>query len=352
MIIRRVSAEEFMKMPGPILDVRSPGEFADGHIPAAESFPLFDDEERARVGICYKEQGRSAAIELGFDIVGPRLGDMVRRASEIAPEKTVRIHCWRGGMRSKNVAWLLQTAGFRVVTLEGGYKSYRRRAREIAGEDRGICILSGLTGTGKTRILRALAERGEQVLDLEGLANHRGSSFGGLGMKPQPTTQQFGNLIAETLAGFDTERRVWIEAESQRVGTCWVPEELFALMKNAPVVEIRRSVKERLDILTEIYGAADPAELIEATGRIRERLGGKRTQDAVEAIRQGDFREACRIILDYYDRSYRADFKRRDPAGRIKRFDLTGLSDRQSAERLIEETPAGNRRFEAKTALK
>jgi tRNA 2-selenouridine synthase len=332
-----LSIADFRSASGPILDVRSPGEFEHGHIPGAVSFPLFTDAERAEVGLCYKERGRSAAIELGFDLVGLRLGDMVRRAREIASGKAIRVHCWRGGLRSRGVAWCLQTAGFRVGTLDGGYKSYRRWCRQIVGMPRSINILGGLTGTGKTHILKALQEQGEQVLDLEGLASHRGSNFGGLGMPTQPSTQHFENLVAECLVRFDPARPVWIESESARIGTCWVAEGLYCQMKSAPTIEIIRPLDERLDILLEMYGRIDKAELIEATKRIRKYLGGQRTQGAIYQIEKNDLREACRIILDYYDRSYQSDLKRRPMS--VPVLDISDLSAQEAAKLLIGQSP-------------
>lgn len=228
--------EDFLLTNEPILDVRSPIEFDQGHIPGAISFPLFTNDERAEVGTCYKKQGKEEAVKLGFDFAGPKLGDLIRNAKIIAPEKAVRIHCARGGMRSNSVAWCLETAGFQIALLEDGYKSYRQWVRKIVSNPRKINILGGLTGTGKTHILYAIKKQGGQVLDLEGLANHRGSSFGGLGMKPQPSTQHFENLIAEQLVNFDSSLPVWIESESGQIGSCWVPEELFRQMKSAPAI--------------------------------------------------------------------------------------------------------------------
>ena len=323
---------------GPILDIRSPVEFEKGHIPGSISLPLFSDEERAKVGICYKKDGKDAAIELGFNLVGARLGGMVRRSRELAPEGTVRIHCARGGLRSRSVAWLLETAGFEVVTLYGGYKSYRRWVSEIVETPRRISLLSGLTGTGKTRILKALKEKDEQVLDLEGLANHRGSSFGGFGMPPQPSTQQFENLIAKELFNHDSVRPVWIEAESRKVGSCWIPEKLFLQMKSATVIGIARPMDERLDLLTEMYGQTDRVKLVEATTRIAKNLGGERTKTAVELINQNEIRAACRLILDYYDRSYNASRKRRPVT--IPELDVGQMSDQEVAALLIEKAPA------------
>ncbi len=334
----KVFIEEFRGIDDPILDVRSPVEFEQGNIPGSVNFPLFSNEERAKIGICYKEKGREAAIELGFDLVGPRLGDMIRRAFEIAPEKAVRVHCWRGGMRSESVAWLLESTGFRTVILDGGYKSYRRWVRQVLASPRQINILGGLTGTGKTHILKALRDNGVQVLDLEGLANHRGSSFGGLGMPPQPSTQYFENLIGEELAAFDPDRDVWIEAESGRIGKCRVPEELFRQMRSASMVGITRPIEERLRILTEMYGEADFSDLIEATKRITKQLGGERTRTAVDLISKNKIREACRVILEYYDRSYEVSSKRR-PAT-IFEINVGGMSAADAAAHLIRNTPA------------
>ncbi len=330
------SIEDFRQASGLILDVRSPAEFALGHIPGALSFPLFSDEERAEIGICFKEKGKEEAIQIGFDIIGPRLGEMVRRAKAISPQKAVRIHCWRGGMRSRSVAWLFETSGMPVAVLEGGYKSYRRWVREVVELPRRINILGGLTGTGKTRILEALKASGNQTLDLEGLANNRGSSFGGLGMPPQPATQQFENLIAEELVLTNSSKPVWIEAESLRIGNCIIPEALFRQMKSSSAFEITRPIEIRLDILTEMYGQCDPADLIEATRRIAKRLGGLRTKAAIELINKNDFREACRLILDYYDRSY-AEY-RINRSLSIPQVDVGELSAANAAALLIEKT--------------
>ena len=322
---------------GPILDVRSPVEFNHGHIPNAISFPLFSDEERAEIGTLYKKKGRDKAVKRGFDFAGPKLGKMVRRAEEISPEKTLRIYCARGGMRSSSIVGCLETAGFRVTVLEDGYKSYRRLVRKTVSAQHQIHILGGLTGTGKTQILEAMREQGEQVLDLEGLANHRGSSFGGLGMQPQPSTQHFENLIAEELELFDISQPVWIESESRRVGSCFVPDELFCLMKEAPTIQIIRPMEKRLDILTEMYGQIDKNDLVEATKRIARNLGGERTQTAVDLIQKNEIREACRIILDYYDRSYMSHIKRRPV--RVPELDVARLSAQAAAKLLIEKAP-------------
>jgi tRNA 2-selenouridine synthase len=204
-------------------------------------------------------------------------------------------------------------------------------------EPKPLIVLGGMTGTSKTQILHELAHLGEPVLDLEALANHRGSSFGALMLPPQPSTEHYENLIAENCVQLGTDRPIWVEAESRRVGTCRIPDELFLQMEAAPTLEVLRSLDERLDLLVEIYGEADTDELLTATKRIRKRLGGQRTQAATDAIEQGDLRTACTIILDYYDRTYRYDLERRNKA--IPQIDLVGLSPAESARKLVSMVP-------------
>ena len=320
---------EFWQAPGPILDVRSPGEYAQGHLPSAVSFPLFSDDERAQVGTCYKHKGKETAIELGLELVGPKMAGLVKQAKTLAPERQVRVHCWRGGMRSRSVGWLLETSGLDVSLLSGGYKAFRRWVRTTLATPRPMVVVGGMTGTGKTDILHALRELGEQVLDLEGLANHRGSSYGALMLPPQPSTEQFENLMAQQWVGFDPQRPVWVEAESRRVGTCRIPDEIVNQMEAANTLEVIRSEAERLKILVDVYGQADPEALIEATERLRKRLGGLRTQQAVKHIKRGELTSAAAIILTYYDRTYRHDLVRRNK--QIPTVDVSDMSVAQAA---------------------
>jgi tRNA 2-selenouridine synthase len=337
-MLQTLTINAFLTTSGPVLDVRSPGEYHHGHLPGAISFPLFSDAERAQVGTCYKHQGRDAAVELGFELAGPKCADFIRKAQTLAPNRQLRLHCWRGGMRSGGMGWILSMAGFQVTLLEGGYKAYRRWVRQQLARPRSLVVLGGMTGTSKTEILRALAAQG-QVLDLEGLANHRGSSFGALEMPPQPSTEHYENLIAQQLSDFDPDQPTWVEAESRRVGTCRVPDELFLQMEAAPTLEVVRPLSERLDHLVDIYGEADREGLVAATERIRKRLGGQRTQAAVDHIQRGNLRAACEIILDYYDRTYRYDLERRQKT--IPQIDITYLSDQAAAQKLLAAIKAG-----------
>ena len=317
-----------------MLDVRSPAEYAQGHIPGAISLPLFSDEERAQVGICYKQEGRDEAVELGFEIAGSKFVSLIREAKRLAPDKQVRLHCWRGGMRSSAVAWLLEMGGLQVSLLEAGYKAFRRWVRATLAIPKPILLLGGMTGVAKTNILCALVDQEAQVLDLEGLANHRGSSYGALGMPPQPSTEHFENLIAMVWRMFHTQSRIWIEAESRNIGACRIPEELFEQMKQAPAIAIHRSIEERLALLVDIYGEANPEDLIVATERIRKRLGGQQTQAAIALIREAKLKDAFAILLTYYDRTYQHDLERRRQ--QIPTVDVTGLSDQESAQLLRE----------------
>ncbi|MBF2003585.1 MAG: tRNA 2-selenouridine(34) synthase MnmH [Synechococcales cyanobacterium M58_A2018_015] len=329
-----LSVEEFLQTPGVLLDVRSPSEYSQGHIPDAISFPLFTDAERAQVGTCYKQRGRDQAVELGFALAGPKFAQFIADAKVLAPDRRVRLHCWRGGMRSEAVAWVLEMAGMEVSLLIGGYKAFRRWAQASFERPKPLIILGGMTGTGKTAILHALADLGAPILDLEGLASHRGSSYGGLGLPPQPSTEHFENEIAVRWAAFADDQPIWIEAESKRIGTCRIPEALFQQMEQATVLEISRSRPERLAALVEEYGSADRQELVAATERIRKRLGGLRTQQAIELIQQNRLAAAFDLILDYYDKTYTYDLQRRNVA--IYPVDVTGLSVIDSAKRLLD----------------
>ena len=328
-----LDCNQFLTAPGPILDVRSPGEYEQGHIPGAIRFPLFSDDERAQVGLCYKQHGRDEAVEVGLAIAGPKLGQFVTKAKALASDRTVRLHCWRGGMRSGSMAWLLETAGFQVVTLAKGYKGFRRWAQSYCAEPRRFRVVGGMTGTGKTDILHAIAQRGENVLDLERLANHRGSSYGSLGLDPQPSNEQFENEIAMQLWQCDRDRPIWVEGESRRIGLCRVPDALFNQMLAAPMLEVVRSRAERVAILVEVYRVASREELAIATERLRKRLGGQRTQAAIAHIQSGQLAEACDIILDYYDRTYDHALKRQ--TGPCQPIDITGCTAEEGATQLL-----------------
>jgi tRNA 2-selenouridine synthase len=300
----------FLAARGALVDVRSPAEFAQGHIPGARNLPLFDDAGRAAVGTLYKQQGRRAATLHGLALVGPRLETMALQLGELAasvPGEPLRLLCWRGGMRSGSVAWLAGQLDLPVQRLEGGYKAFRRWALDRFEHPWPLRLLGGRTGTGKTELLLALAERGVAVVDLEGLAHHRGSSFGALGLPPQPSSEHYENRLALALHRLGDASEIWLEAESAQVGRCRIPAGLWRQMQAAPALAVQRPLDQRVAHLVRIYGVQDPAALAEATARIARRLGPQRTAAALEAIGQRDWAGACRQMLDYYDRCYDHD---------------------------------------------
>jgi tRNA 2-selenouridine synthase len=304
MLIEKLTVQQFLEQEGVILDVRSPGEYKLGHIPGAINLPLFSDQERANVGLIYKTEGKERAIELGLKYVGPQLINYVHLSKTYLNKGIAKVHCWRGGMRSLAVTMLLQTVEMSAVLLFGGYKAYRKWALELFSIPYKYLVIGGLTGSGKTSILHALKNMGEQVLDLEALANHRGSSFGSIKMSTQPTTEQFQNDLAMQLSCFDINKSVWVEDESRMIGSCHIPEVLFSRIKQSPLFEIQNPLQERIERLTSIYGKAEIEELIQATERIAKKLGGARTKKVILAIQEGRLAEATEMLLEYYDSAY------------------------------------------------
>lgn len=321
-----VPIEDLLRTPVPLLDVRSPGEFARGHVPGAHNLPLFSDAERAAVGTLYKQEGHEAAVLAGLRFVGPKLADLVAHARQLAPDGEVAVHCWRGGERSASVGWLLERAGFkRVVTLQRGYKAFRRFVLGSLSRKLDLKVLGGYTGTGKTELMGKLRALGEQTLDLEALARHKGSSFGGIGAGPQPSNEHFENLIWDALRPFDPQRTIWVEDESRSVGQVKVPDPLYAQMHSAPVVFIQRPVEVRVERLVQEYGALPADELAAAITRIQKRLGPQHAKAALAALAAGDLHAVVRIVLTYYDKSYARSLT--EPGrGRIKHLHAGTLS--------------------------
>ncbi|CAA9298692.1 MAG: Selenophosphate-dependent tRNA 2-selenouridine synthase [uncultured Cytophagales bacterium] len=319
----------------PVIDVRSPGEFAHGHIPGAFNIPLFDDDERARVGTRYKRAGRDAAVLTGLELIGPKLASFVKQSRKLSPDGEVLVHCWRGGMRSASFAWLLQTAGLRVAgTLQQGYKAFRQEALHAFEKPLPLVVLGGQTGSGKTEILHHLRGQGEQVVDLEGLARHKGSSFGAIGEAPQPTVEQFENDLFAALRGLDPGRRIWLEDESVTIGTVRIPHPFFAQMRRAPVLFLEVPKAERIERLVQMYTGCDDRLLAEAVHRIHKRLGGQHHARALQALAAGDYATVADVTLAYYDKAYLFGLAKRDP-NTVHRLPVAGLSPAEIARRLV-----------------
>ena len=298
----------------PIIDVRSPAEFEQGHIPDALNIPLFSNEERAQVGIRYKQAGNEFAVLLGLEIVGPKLADLVKQAKKIAIKKQVLVHCWRGGMRSASMAWLFETAGLKADIMQGGYKAYRAYIAEQLLQTVPIIILGGYTGSGKTDILMELQKKGEQIIDLEGLAHHKGSAFGSIGELPQPTNEQFFNNLGKEWIALDFNKRVWLEDESVTMGHCGIPAALYNQMRRAEVINLDIPKKVREKRLVKEYANGDISGLENALLRISKKLGGLRAKTALDALKSKDFIKVAEISLEYYDKAYAFGLSKRDSA--------------------------------------
>lgn len=301
-----IDINQFLKLSEihPILDVRTPAEFAQGHIVGALNHPLFTNEERVIVGTLYKKEGKQPAILKGLEIVGPKLHEYVNDAIKLNASGTFLVHCWRGGMRSSSMAWFLETYGFKCYTLKGGYKSYRKFVLDSFKEQKNIVVLGGKTGTGKTLILHELAKQNEQIIDLEKLAHHKGSSFGSLGEVEQSSQEQFENELSFHLSQIDSQKKCWIENESRMIGKNILPLQLWEQMVKAAVVSIELPIEERVNYLVKEYGKFGKEELIAATERIGKRLGGQHVKRAIEALEEGDHKTAFEICLVYYDKTY------------------------------------------------
>ncbi len=289
----------------PVIDVRTPAEYRRGHIPAAHNVPLFSDEERALIGTLYAQQGPDVALKRGLELVGPRFKDFIDAAERIAAgASTLCVYCWRGGMRSRSLAFLFELAGFTTYTLQRGYKAYRNFVLQQFATPRRFVVLGGYTGSLKTQILRLLRDHyGQPVLDLEAAAHHKGSVFGHLGEPAQPTQQQFENELGWQLWQLP-DQRCWIEDESRWIGQCIIPKPLWEQMRSAPVVLLQIPRETRIQNIVQHYGQHSTTELRAAIERLQKRLGPNRYRDILQFLECGDLEAAVDILLDYYDRTY------------------------------------------------
>jgi tRNA 2-selenouridine synthase len=327
MAVKRISITEFVSMMEqyPILDVRSPSEYAQAHMINAHSLPLFTDEERKVVGTAYKQQGKQTAIKLGLNYFGVKMASMVTEVEAIiaaSPDpnnKVVLVHCWRGGMRSAGVAWLLDLYGYTVYTLAGGYKAYRNWVLAQFIIEYQFKVIGGYTGSGKTETLHALQASNEPIIDLEGIAHHKGSTFGNLGQPVQPSQEQFENLLAQSLYKITASHAyVWIEDESRRIGLVNIPAQLFEQMRKSKLYFLDISFAERLQFILKGYGKFEKDKLMSAILRIKKRLGGLETKTAINFLIEDDVESSFKVLLTYYDKLY-----------------LKGAYNRENAETLI-----------------
>ena len=332
---------------GVLIDVRSPSEFTKGNIPGSINVPLLSDEERREIGTIYKRESKRKAIRRGLDFFGPKMRDIVSFVDSItgATDENsnagfeITCYCWRGGMRSNIVAWLLETYGYKVTLIKGGYKSYRHWCLEQFEKSLNIILLGGHTGTGKTIVLKKLCDRKLPVIDLEGIANHRGSAFGGIGLGIQPSQETFENQLALTLfIQLNLYGYVILEDESQRIGTVSIPQPVWEQMKKSSLLFLNREFQKRLNNIIDEYGNLDRSLLCAAVIRLQKRLGGLETKKCLEFLVNKDLRSSFSLLLVYYDKLYQKALEQKQAI--LKTYvsvdiDDLGKKDLQSIEQSI-----------------
>jgi len=350
-VIQKVNIGEFLALAlrHAVLDVRSPGEYSYAHIPGAYNLPLFTDDERKVVGTAYKQQSRERAIKEGLGFFGTKMVKMVEEAEaiiearresfgDIHADNILLVHCWRGGMRSAGVAWLLDLYGFKVYTLAGGYKAFRNYVLQQFEQQYSFHIIGGYTGSGKTQLLHELRRQGHVTVDLEAIAHHKGSAFGGLGQPPQPTPEMFENKLALALiatGAAEDSRPIWIEDESRRIGDINMPNALWQAMRNSPVYFLEVPFEERLNHIVHEYGKHKKEQLVNSIIRIQKRLGGLATKNAINCLVENNYKESFRILLQYYDKFYAHDLKDRADAQLLHRVACTSADAKANMQHLM-----------------
>ena len=303
-MIKRIDIEQFLRLQReeslPVIDVRSPSEFNHGHIPNAENIYLFDDEERKIVGTIYKEKGREAAILKGLEYVGSRMANILKAIDKISKNNVILMHCFRGGMRSESVAWLCSNYKYNVYVLDKGYKSYRRYVLESFNNKKyRINLVTGRTGSKKTLILNRLKELEYNVVDLEGIAKHKGSAFGWINEGEQPSQEQFENNLCYELYKYDNDSILWVEDESLLIGKRAIPRGLFDNMKSPEnIIYLNVPIEERAKYITDTYGKYSVDDLKESIIKIKKRLGDERMREALSLLEENK-------IYYYYDKAYK-----------------------------------------------
>ena len=297
-----------------IIDVRSPAEFAEDAYPGAVNLPVLNDDERAKVGTIYKQVSAFEARKVGASLISRNISQhLSQHFASKDKQYSPLIYCWRGGQRSNSLAIILTQIGWQTTVLEGGYKTYRAYVRQqLATLPQRFCyrILSGLTGTGKTHILQQMANNNQQVLDLEALANHRGSLLGQVWQEQpqaQPSQKKFETLLLQKLSSFEESRSVWVESESNKIGNVYLPKILWQKMKDSASVEVKVPLEARVQWLLEQYPewVANPGILKQKLALLKSRHGTQKLTQWFGWIDQGNFAElVADLLLTHYDPAY------------------------------------------------
>jgi tRNA 2-selenouridine synthase len=299
-----------------VIDVRSPSEFADDHIPGAINLPVLNDQERAEVGTIYKQVDPFTARKHGAMLTSRNIADHIEILSPHAKDWRPVVYCWRGGQRSGSMALVMHEIGWPVTLVEGGYKAYRRHIQEqldMLLPQLNLIVLAGPTGCGKTDLLHQLGERGHQILDLEGLASHRGSLLGQEPSIPQPSQKLFESLLYGTLASLDLHKPIFVESESSKIGEIHLPKSLFQKLITSKVIGLTCDRSKRGRYLLKMYWhlTQSPDNTLDLISRLEFRHGKKQIAQWAGLIRDQRWNELAESLLElHYDPAYERSQKR------------------------------------------
>lgn len=287
-----------------IIDVRAPIEFKKGHIANAINVPLFDDIERAEIGTLYKQQGKDIAVTRGLEIVSPKLVPFVNHVKKLSSSKKIFVYCFRGGMRSNSFAWLMNTSGLDATILEGGYKNYRNHVLNYFEREKKLVVLGGMTGSGKTDLLKNIKLDNFQIIDLEALANHKGSAFGSINEEKQNPQQVFENNLFYELNLLDEDKHIVVEDESQSIGFNKIPRGFWLQMKKAPIIKLDVPFEWRVQKLVQDYTTTNIEALKICIKKIEQNLGTQNANLCLNYLDENNLTEVARLTLKYYDKAY------------------------------------------------
>ena len=309
------------------IDVRCPREFLKGHFTDAINIPIFSNAEYEELGTIYRTKGQKEAIELGEKYAKESTVNILNQISNLDSQNLI-IYCARGGMRSKGMEVILNNSNFLVYRINKGYKSIRRYNLDSFSQKRDVIIIAGSTGTGKTNILKSMEIDGHNIVDLEGLANHRGSAFGDLGLEKQPTQQQFENNLSEKWISTNKDSPVFIESESRKIGRVVIPKNLWEQMETGYYLKIDMNIDRRVENLLNEYGHYKRDELKDRVKRISKRLGGAEAKDAINLLHNNNLSEFCELLLEkYYDKMYNQAYDTRESSKDILKIKDESNSD-------------------------
>jgi tRNA 2-selenouridine synthase len=309
----KIDVEDALKLKNAVwFDVRSPGEYEQATVPGAFSLPIFDNEERKIIGTIYHQIGTEHAKDKGLEIVSTKLPELVRSFKQQAGDREVVVFCWRGGMRSESIVAVLRAMGLAAYQLNGGYKQYRRYVLNQISSldvDGRFVVIHGPTGSGKTKLLYELKKINVPMIDLEGLANHRGSVFGDMFLGHQPTQKMFESKLFNLLQKYEHEKWIVLENESKKIGRIWLQDSFYSAMTSGKHIYLSVSLETRIKrILKEYYRSGEtvtPEDCLERLEQIKKWIGNSKISELKQLIANKDWERMVRILLvDYYDPLY------------------------------------------------